>query len=74
MIMTARLKQFVKEVTEIAMSEPERDNLITYEECITEYTDQIISDDFWWVVNYAYGKGVKIPRALQKVVDLKEVE
>lgn len=63
MTMTKRLKEFVKEVARKAISE--EDSAVTYDECVTEYTDQIVSNDYSCVVAYADSKGIAIPRALR---------
>lgn len=63
MTITRRIKQFINEVATAATNEPESD--VTMEECINEYTDQILSNDFECVVYYAKSKGIKIPRALK---------
>ena len=63
MTLTRRIKQFVKEVAKTAVSE--EPSAVTYEECVAEYTDQIVSDDFRCVVWYADFKGIAIPRALR---------
>lgn len=65
MIITRRIKQFINEVATAAINEPESD--VTIEECITEYTDQILHDDFECVVYYGESKGIKIPRSLKLV-------
>lgn len=70
MKLTRRLKQFIKEVAETAMME-EGNSDITLDQCVAEYTDQIITDDYFNVVCYADYKGITIPRALKSV--LKEV-
>ena len=65
MEMTRRLKDFVGEVAKVATSE---DSDVTYDECIVEYTDQIVTDDYFSVVCYAEYKGIAIPRALKGVL------
>lgn len=65
MEMTRRIKQFINEVARIATQEPEA--IVTFDECIAEYTDQIINNDYCCVVYYAMDKGIKIPRALRNV-------
>ena len=65
MEMTRRLKDFVREVAKVATSE---DSDVTYDECIVEYTDQIVTDDYFSVVCYAEYKGIAIPRALKGVL------
>lgn len=67
MKITKRLKDFIKEVAEAAMSE-ESNSDITFDQCIAEYTDQIASDDYFSVVCYADYKGIAIPRALGGVL------
>lgn len=71
MTLTRRLKQFVKEVAQVASSDKEGVS-VSYDECIVEYTDQIANDDFFSVVCYANYRGIKIPRALQSALK-KEV-
>lgn len=63
MTLTRRLKSFIKEVAEAATSEDLSD--VTYDECIAEYTDQIVNDDYFSMVCYADYKGIAIPRALK---------
>ena len=63
MTITRRIKQFINEVATAAINEPESD--VTEEECLEEYTDQILHDDYECVVHYAESKGIKIPRALK---------
>ena len=67
MMLTRRLKEFVREVAQVASSDKEGVS-VSYDECIAEYTDQIASDDFFSVVCYANHKGIKIPRALQSAL------
>ena len=67
MTLTRRLKEFVREVAQVASNDKEGIS-VSYDECIAEYTDQIVSDDFFSVVYYANYKGIKIPRALQSVL------
>ena len=67
MKITKRLNQFIKEVAETAMTE-EGNSDITFDQCIAEYTDQIISDDYFSVVCYANYKGITIPRALRSAL------
>ena len=67
MEMTRRLKDFVREVAKVAASEKDSD--VTYDECIAEYTDQIVTDDYFSVVCYADYKGITIPRALKGVLN-----
>lgn len=67
MTMTRRLKEFVKEVARKAASE--EDSIVSYDECVAEYTDQIVSDDYLCVVSYADSKGIAIPRALRGALE-----
>lgn len=69
MTLTKRLNQFVREVAMLAVSELEVDKDLTAQKCIEEYTDQISSDDYYCVVNYANSRGVKIPVALRAAID-----
>lgn len=62
------IKRFISEVAKAAMDEPERDDMLTTEECLAEYTDQIVSDDYYCVVNYAASKGIAIPMALRGAI------
>lgn len=66
MTITRRIKQFISEVATMATHEPESD--VTMKECINEYTDQILTDDFACVVYYAEFKGIKIPPCLMERV------
>ena len=63
MKMTRRLNEFVKEVAEIAS-----DEIFTYKDCIKEYTDQILNDDFSCVVLYAASENITIPRVLKSAL------
>ena len=45
------------------------DPLLTMDECIAEYTNQILEDDYYNVVNWANWKGIKIPVKLRNVID-----
>ena len=67
MTMTRRLNEFVKEVARTATSDG--NPAITYDECIAEYTDQIVSDDYFCVVAYAYAEGISIPKALRDAIN-----
>lgn len=64
MKITRRLQQFIKETAMMAMNEPEKDETLTFDDCVKEYTDQIVSDDYECVVTYAENKKIKIPRVL----------
>lgn len=66
MKLTKRLVEFVKEVAEVTASE--ENSAFTYDECITEYTDQIVNDEFSDVVHYADTMGITIPRALKSIL------
>ena len=66
MILTKRIKQFIKETATLATTE---DPELTIDECITEYTSQILEDDYYNVVNWANWKGIKIPMKLRNVID-----
>ena len=68
MTITERIKRFITEVADAAMAEPERYEMLTREECIEEYTEQIVSDDYWCVVNYAVDKGIAIPMDLRGAI------
>lgn len=70
MKLTKRLQSFIKEVAEVATSEENSD--VTYNECIAEYTDQVINDDYSNVIYYADYKGITIPRALKNVLKKEE--
>lgn len=67
MRITKRIEQFIKEVANIAVAKTE--GIPTYSECIAEYTDQIVNDDYYFVVNYAHSQGIKIPRSLKSAID-----
>ena len=66
MILTKRIKQFIKETALLATTE---DQELTMDECIAEYTSQILEDDYYNVVNWANWKGIKIPVKLRSVID-----
>lgn len=63
MIITRRLKEFAKEVARVATAE--ENSSFSYDECIAEYTDQIVNDDYSCLVAYAESEGIAIPRALR---------
>ena len=63
MTMTRRLREFIKEVAKVAATSEE--SIVTYDECIAEYTDQIVNDDYVCVVAYADSVGIAVPRALK---------
>lgn len=63
MTMTRRLREFVREVARAASTSEE--SIVTYAECVEEYTDQIVSNDYACVVAYADSEGIAIPRALR---------
>lgn len=65
MTITRRLQQFIKETATMAMEE---EDLMTFDDFVKEYTEQIVSDDYVWVVAYADSVGIKIPRALHSVL------
>lgn len=66
MIITKRIKQFIVEASSLAIKE---DSSLTLEECIAEYTSQILEDDYYSIVNWANWKGIKISMKLRTVID-----
>ena len=66
--MTKRLNEFVQEVATVAVSDVEETT--SFSEFVSEYTDQIESDDYLCVVTYANEIGIKIPRALKSVLKM----
>ena len=66
MILTKRIKQFIKETATLATTE---DPELTIDECITEYTNQVIEDDYYNVINWANWKGIEIHMNLRNVID-----
>ena len=66
MKLTKRLNDFIKEVANVAVSEENSD--VTYEECVSEYIDQIENDDYFSVVCYAEYKDITIPRVLRGIL------
>ena len=62
MVITRRLNRFIKETAVKASS---GESPFTYDECVKEYTEQIITDDYSWMVIYAMTEGIKIPRILK---------
>ena len=66
MILTNRIEQFIKETAVLAIAE---DPELTMEECIAEYTSQVLEDDYYSLVNWANWKGIKIPMKLRNVID-----
>ena len=63
MTVTRRLREFIKEVARVAIASEEAG--VTYDECVAEYTDQIVNNDYVCVVTYADSEGITIPRALK---------
>lgn len=66
MILTKRIEQFIKETASLATTESPD---LAMNECIAEYTNQILEDDYYNVVNWANWKGIKIPMKLRNVID-----
>lgn len=64
MKLTKELKDFVEEVANAAVSEENSD--VTFDDCVVEYTDQIVNDDYFSVVCYAVYKGIVVPHSLKE--------
>ncbi|MBU9724403.1 hypothetical protein [Diplocloster modestus] len=67
MTITKRIKRFITEVVAAAMAEP--DEILTEQLCTAEYTDQILTDDYCCVVDYATLMGIAIPLALRGAIN-----
>lgn len=80
MKMTKRLEQFIKETSDKAVNEIKEEvsnddmlalgitEEIIKETYVKEYTDQLITDDFFCVVEYAFSRGIAIPMVLRGVL------
>lgn len=64
MKLTKELRGFVEEVANAAVSEENSD--VTFDECVAEYTDQIVNDDYFSVICYAVYKGIVVPQPLKE--------
>lgn len=70
MTITKRINQFIKEAAALAMQKETDEPLgLTMEQCIAEYTAQILEDDYYCVVNWAHSEGITIPVKLRSVID-----
>lgn len=63
---TEEIKRFIETTARAAVIESPD---MTMEECITEYTNQILENDYYGVVNWANWKGIKIPNELSWIID-----
>lgn len=64
MKLTKELRDFVEEVANAAVSEENSD--VTFDDCVVEYTDQIVNDDYFCVVCYAVYKDIVVPQSLKE--------
>lgn len=64
MKLTKELRDFVEEVANAAVSEENSD--VTFDDCVVEYTDQIVNDDYFSVVCYAVYKDIVVPQSLKE--------
>lgn len=63
---TEQIRNFIETVAKLAISEcPE----MTMEQYITEYTSQILENDYYGVVNWANWKGIQVPNELKWIID-----
>lgn len=63
---TEQIKNFIETVAKLAVFEcPE----MTMEQYITEYTSQILENDYYNVVNWANWNGIQVPEKLAWIID-----
>ena len=65
MTLTKRINTFIKEAAERSA---QIGCDVTVSEAITEFTNQILEDDYSCVVNFAYSEGIAIPVKLRNVI------
>lgn len=63
---TEQIRNFIETVAKLAVSEYSE---MTMEQYVTEYTSQIMENDYYDVVNWANWKGIAVPNELTWVVD-----
>ena len=66
MTLTKRINAFIKESAEL--SAKISNGFTSVDEAITEFTNQILEDDYSCVVNFAYSEGIAIPVKLRHVI------
>ena len=66
MLLTKRINAFIKESAEL--SAKISNGFTSVDEAITEFTNQILEDDYSCVVNFAYSEGIAIPVKLRNVI------
>ena len=66
MTLTKRINTFIKESAEL--SAKISNGFTSLDEAITEFTNQILEDDYYCVVNFAYSEGIAIPVKLRNVI------
>ena len=67
MTLTKRINAFIKESAEL--SAKISNGFTSVDEAITEFTNQILEDDYSCVVNFAYSEGIAIPMKLRHVIN-----
>lgn len=63
---TEQIRNFIETVAKLAVSECQG---MTMEQYITEYTSQILENDYYGVVNWANWKGIQVPKGLAWIID-----
>ena len=66
MTLTKRINAFIKESADL--SAKISNGFTSVDEAITEFTNQILEDDYFCVVNFAYSEGIAIPVKLRHVI------
>lgn len=67
MLLTKRINVFIKESAEL--SAKISDGFTSVNEAISEFTNQILEDDYYCVVNFAYSNGITIPVKLRHIIE-----
>lgn len=67
MLLTKRINDFIKETAELYAKLS--DGVASVDDNISEFTNQILEDDYSCVVNYAYSQGIKIPIKLRHIIE-----
>lgn len=63
---TEQIRNFIEIVAKLAVSECQE---MTIEQYTTEYTSQILENDYYSVVNWANWKGIQVPEELAWIID-----
>ena len=71
MLLTKRINTFIKESAEL--SAKISNGCTSVDEAITEFTNQILEDDYFCVVNFAYSQGIAIPLKLRNAIDIEYI-